>query len=167
VAKNSPRNPVWAANWGARRSPGQDSAAADTAATSSKRGGAEAVRQRPSCSKIPNVHHQNEIVGVPIGQEVHAGREQQRQQSAALTTKKIPNTHEQRSERRKDIAFTAKQVGVAGSVGKGSASGLGVYILVEISGGVSEWRVWARFIRVEKITPVTDWLVGTSADLTR
>jgi hypothetical protein len=118
------------------------------------------------------VHHQNEIVGVPIGQEVHAGREQQRQQSAALTTKKIPNTHEQRNERRKDIAFTAKQVGVAGSVGKGSASaqrrlGLGVYTLVEISGGISEWRVWARFIRVEEITPVTDWLVGTSADLTR
>lgn len=114
------------------------------------------------------MHHQNEIVGVPIGQEV----QQQRQQSAALTTKKIPNTHEQRSERRKDIAFTAKQVGVAGSVGKGSERaqrrlGLGVYTLVEISGGISEWRVWARFIRVEKMTPVTDWLVGTSADLTR
>jgi len=138
--------------------------------TSSHRSGAV-----PSVDFLRTMHHQNQIVGIPIGQEVHAGREQQCQQSAARPAKKISNAHEQRSKCRKEkccpqtIHFALPSTeprrcvhGKAGGIGRQgecepSAEHLRLRVntQVEIPGDLSEWHVWARFIRVEKRTPDT------------
>ena len=41
------------------------------------------------------VHRQHHLVGVPVGEEVHAGRDQQRDDGAAAAADQVADTHEQ------------------------------------------------------------------------
>ena len=46
------------------------------------------------------IHRQDDLVGVPIGEQVHAGRDNQRDHSATGAAKRPAERHEQRGQRR-------------------------------------------------------------------